>query len=200
MGLTVVPKGEIATIVTSLEMLERTRAAPLPQTPLRLVRWQKQAVDKYRALFRRIGEPWLWFSRLEMSDPELKAIIHDVDVELFAVQDPKGIEVGILELDFRTLGQCELAFVGLIPELAGQGFGRWLMAHALNFAWSRKSVTRVWVHTCTLDHPGALRFYQRSGFKPFETLIETFPDPRLKGIHPMDAAPHIPLINCANAV
>src|SRR3546814_7755973 len=61
----------------------------------------------------------------------------------------------MLELDFRHPGQCELSYVGLVPDLAGQGHGRWLMAHALALAW-RKGVARVWVHTCTLDHPAAL--------------------------------------------
>jgi GNAT superfamily N-acetyltransferase len=192
-GLTTIPRGEIGTIVTALEMLERPKPAPLPSSALRLVRWENQSAEKYRTLFRRVGAPWLWFSRLAMQDDELTAIIHDPNVTLFAVCDPKGIEVGILELDFRQPGACELAFVGLVPELTGGGHGRWLMAHALMLAW-RKEVNRVWVHTCTLDHPSALGFYGRSGFVPYETAIETFPDPRLIGIHPRDAAPHIPLL------
>ncbi len=193
MGLTPVPKGELATIVTALEMLQRPRPAPLPASPLRLVRWETQTPEKYRTLFRRIGAPWLWFSRLILSDAELTAIIHHADVTLFAVTDPRGIEVGLLELDFRKGSQCEISFFGLVPELTGQGHGRWLMAQTLMLAW-RKDVTRVWVHTCTLDGPSALGFYRKSGFVPFSTSIETFPDPRLIGILPRDAAPQIPLL------
>src|SRR3546814_1435433 len=87
----------------------------------------------------------------------------------------------MLELDFRHPGQCELSYVGLVPDLAGQGHGRWLMAHALALAW-RKGVARVWVHTCTLDHPAALGFYRASGFTPIRRTIETFADPRALGV------------------
>jgi hypothetical protein len=50
------------------------------------------------------------------------------------------------------------------------------------------------VHTCTLDHPAALGFYRRHGFVPTKRTIETFPDPRLLGVLPADAAPHIPCL------
>lgn len=193
MALIRVDDGEIATIVTSLAMAARPRPRPLPPSSLRLDRWRAPAPDRYRALFRRIGAPWLWFSRLAMADAELMAIIGDARIEVFAVSDTRGIEVGMLELDFRHAGTCELSFLGLVPEITGRGDGRWLMANALALAW-RADVGRVWVHTCTLDHPRALGFYVASGFTPFARAIETFADPRLAGHLPADAAPHIPLI------
>ncbi|MEG3123693.1 GNAT family N-acetyltransferase [Sphingomonas sp. GB1N7] len=191
MGLTPVAQDEVATIVTTLEMTKRPPARPLPESRLRLVRWEAPSPDKYRALFRRVGAPWLWFSRLLMDDAALTAIVRHPDVRIFAATDPAGIEVGMLELDFRNPATCELSYVGLIPELTGQGHGRWLMAHALMLAWA-KGVERVWVHTCTLDHPSALGFYRASGFTPVSRTIETFPDPRISGALPADAAPQIP--------
>jgi GNAT superfamily N-acetyltransferase len=189
-----IPDGHIAAIVTSLEMTERPPLRPMPAGELRLERWEAPALEKYRLLYRRVGEPWLWFSRLVMADDELAAIIHHPDVMIWAVSDRRGIEVGILELDFREAGQCELAFFGLIPALNGKGHGRWLMAMALQAAWARKGVERLWVHTCTLDAPGALGFYIKSGFRPYQRQLETFPDPRLTGHLPREAAPQIPII------
>jgi GNAT superfamily N-acetyltransferase len=192
-----VKRGELAAIVTSLEMRARPRPAPLPATRFRLVRWDKPAPDKYRALFRRIGEKWLWFSRLLLDDAALIAIIHDPAVSIYAVTDPAGVEIGMLELDFRIAGQCEIAFFGLVTELAGKGHGRWLMAQAIALGW-RKDVTRLWVHTCTLDHPSALGFYRAQGFIPFARAIETFADPRLIGVLPRDAAPQVPLLTATS--
>ena len=196
MGVTPIKAGEIGTIVTALEMTVRPSLKVIPPCPLSLTRWKATTVEKYRILFTRVGGPWLWFSRLVMDDAAVATIIHDEGVEIHAVCSPMGIEVGILELDFRISGQCELAYVGLVPELAGQGHGRWLMAHALNMAW-RKGVDRVWVHTCTLDHPGALGFYRRSGFLPYLQSVEIFADPRLLGVLPRYIAPHIPLLESA---
>jgi GNAT superfamily N-acetyltransferase len=195
--LTPVLPGELAAIVTSLQMRERPRARPLPASSLRLARWPSPTVETYRALFRRIGEPWLWFSRLLLDDAALAAIIHDPDVTIYVVRDRAGLEVGMLELDFRKSGECEIAFFGLIPELNGQGHGRWLMTHALMLGW-RRDVTQMWVHTCTLDHPSALNFYRAQGFTPFALAIESFADPRLLGILPRTAAPHAPLLDPAS--
>jgi GNAT superfamily N-acetyltransferase len=189
-----IPDGHVAAIVTSLEMTAKPPLRPTPASELRLERWEAPSLEQYRMLYRRIGEPWLWFSRLTMTDEELAAIIHDPDVMIRPVIDRRGFEGGILELDFREAGQCEIAFFGLIPELNGKGHGRWLMAMALQLGWARAGVERMWVHTCTLDGPGALGFYIKSGFVPYQRQLETFPDPRLSGHLPMDAAPQIPLL------
>ena len=192
--------GELAAVVTYLEMTERPRAEP-PASTLQLRRVGEPTADQYRALFRRIGAPWLWFSRLTMPDDELEAIIRDPRVELFEVAAVEAV-VGMLELDFREPGQCELAFIGLVPELAGKGHGRWLLAEAVRHAW-REGIERVHVHTCSLDHPAALSAYRRAGFTPYKRAVERFPDPRLLGILPKDCAPQVPLLGteaCASAV
>ena len=193
MGLTPVADTQVATIVTSLEMRDKPPLRPMPDSRLRLAEWVRPSPDKYRALFRRVGEPWLWFSRLVMDEARLLDIIHDPDVSIYAVTDASGIEVGMLELDFREPNACELSYFGLVPELAGRGNGRWLMAHALHLAWI-KWIDRVWVHTCTLDHPRALGFYLAAGFTAYKRTIETFDDPRVAGLLPADAAPHVPLL------
>ena len=150
----------------------------MPQSTLRLRRVAEPDPDDYRRLFRQVGAPWLWFSRLAMSDDELAAIIERPGVELFEVAAVEPV-VGMLELDFRVEGECELAFIGLVPELAGQGHGRWLLAEALQPARWREGVKRVHVHTCTLDHPAALAAYRRAGFAAYKRALERFPDPRL---------------------
>jgi GNAT superfamily N-acetyltransferase len=184
--------GELAAVVTFLEMHERPEGE-VSASPLSLRRIEKPDVDRYRELFRLIGAPWLWFSRLIMDDEKLTAIIADPDVELYAVADEQGRDAGMLELDFREPGQCELAFIGLVPELSGKGHGRWLLLEALSGAW-RDGVTRVHVHTCSLDHPAALAAYRRAGFTPYKRAVERFPDPRLLDILPKDCAPQIPLL------
>ena len=192
--LTPVIPGELAAVVTSLEMRDRPKPRPLPASPLRLLPWRDATPDAYRTLFRRVGAPWLWFSRLMLDDAALAAIIHDTAVDVYAVVDRAGIEIGMLELDSRASGECEIAFFGLVPELTGKGHGDWLMAHALALGW-RSQVKRMWVHTCTLDHPGALGFYRRHGFTPFARAVETFADPRLIGVLPREVAPQTPLID-----
>ncbi len=191
--MTPVPDDHVATIVTDLEMRRRPPLRPVPDSGLQLIRWARPTLENYRTLFARIGTPWLWFSRLVIPDAALRTIIEDDAVEIYAVCDRNGAEVGMLELDFRKSPECEIAYFGLVPELAGKGHGRWLMAHTLAMAW-RADIDCVWVHTCTLDHPSALNFYRAQGFVAIRREIETFPDPRLTGHLPRDAAPQIPLL------
>ena len=187
-----VSDGELAAVVTFLEMRE-SHGVDIPSSPLSLRRIENPQPSAYRELFRKVGSRWLWFSRLIMDDASLAAIIQDPGVELLAVVDENGSDVGLLELDFREPGECELAFVGLVPELSGHGHGRWLLSEAVSRAW-REGVSRVHVHTCTLDHPAALGAYRRAGFTPYRRAIERFADPRLIGALPRDCAPQIPLI------
>ena len=191
-GYSDVPAGKIATVVTHLEMTARPALRPDPLGAWTLRRVEIPNLDWFRDLYRRVGEEWLWFSRLQMLDADLAAIIHSPLVEVYALEQD-GRDEGLLELDFRVSGQCELAFFGVTAKLIGSGAGNWLMNRALERAWSR-DVARVWVHTCTLDHPRALAFYQRAGFRPFRRQIEIADDPRLDGTVSRSAARHVPII------
>ena len=191
-GYSDVPAGKIAAVVTHLEMTVRPAPRPDPDGAWTLRRVDAPALDWYRDLYGRVGRPWLWISRIRMPDAELSAIIQSPLVEVYALEH-EGRDEGLLELDFRDAGQCELAFFGVTPKLIGSGAGRWLMNRTLELAWSRP-VGRVWVHTCTFDHPAALAFYQRSGFRAFRRQIEVADDPRLDGTAPRDVARHVPMI------
>ena len=191
-GYHAVPAGMIATIVTSLEMFAPPALRPEASDPnWRLERLAPDPTE-YRGLYRTVGEDWLWFDRLRLTDAELVAIIGSPDVEVYRLSDGSD-GVGLLELDFRGEGQCELVLFGLSRTLIGGRAGRWLMNRAIERAWSRP-IQRFRVHTCTLDHPSALDFYRRSGFRPFRREVEIAEDPRLAGLHAKDAAPHIALL------
>jgi GNAT superfamily N-acetyltransferase len=192
-GYSDVPTGKLAAVVTCLEMCERPAVRPDPrEAPWRLRRIDLPDVDWYRELFRRVGAEWLWYSRLVMPLPALSEILDSPDNEVYAL-DAAGTDEGLLELDFRAPGQCELAFFGLTRAIQGRGAGRWLMNRALEKAWSRP-ISRLWVHTCTLDHPDALGFYLRSGFTAYARRIEVADDPRLSGVAERTAAPHVPIV------
>ncbi len=192
-GYSAIPAGMLVNVVTCLDMRRKPKpkpARPMEQ-PMALERMEKADLTAYRTLFRAVGQDWLWLSRLVMPDDQLRDILASPDVEVYVLTGPNR-QLGLLELDFREKGQCELAFFGLVPEAIGHGAGRFLMDQALSKAWSRP-ISRLWVHTCTFDHPAAAGFYRRSGFVPYEFMVEVTPDPRLTGHLPRQVAPHVPL-------
>ena len=197
MGLTrvaPVARGQIATIVTSLEMRQRPVAIVPAKSALKLVEWLRPIpADAYRDLYRQIGQPWLWAGRLAIDAASLPVILNAPTTQVLAATRRDGTRVGLLELDFAVPGACEIVHFGLVPDVIGRDHGLWLLAHALRLAWV-PGITRVWLHTSSRDHPGALDFHRRNGFVPFERRVEIHDDPRLTGIHPVTVASWLPII------
>jgi len=194
LGYSPLPAGCVANLMTCLEML--APPAPQPERPsppgIAVEPWPAPDLDAYRALFRRVGENWLWTSRLLMPDDALRRTLHDPATQVHALTRD-GTRIGLMEMDFRTEGECELVYFGVAEDAIGQGFGRLLMSYAIARAWAAP-IRRFWLHTCTFDHPAALGFYVRSGFRPYAMMVEVHPDPRLTGHLPRTAAPQVPIL------
>ena len=194
-GYADVPAGKIAAVVTHMEMTARPARRPDPRGAWTLRKVAHPGTDWFRELYLRIGAEWMWYARMKMSDADLAAKIQSPHVDVCALVH-EGRDEGLLELDFREAGACEIGMFGVTANLFGTGAGRWLMDRTLELAWSR-DVSRVWLHTCTFDHPTALALYQRSGFRPFRRQIVVGDDPRLDGTVSRDVARHVPVIeNC----
>lgn len=187
-----VPPGKVATVVTQLEMTKRadTRPVPAPDGWM-LTRITHPDRDWYRALFRKVGEDWLWYGRAVLGDADLDTILKDPKLHVYTLR--RGdVDGGLMELDFRTAGACELAYFGLTSDLIGSGAGRYLMNEAIERAWAA-NITRFHVHTCTMDSPQALAFYRRSGFEPVAQKIEIADDPRIYHGYDRALARHVPI-------
>jgi GNAT superfamily N-acetyltransferase len=193
-GYYVLPPGKLANVVTCLEMTRKPsgEAKSLPEG-FRLTPVDAADLDAYRAVFRKVGENWMWFSRLIMAPERLHGILTHPAIDSFILRQGEN-PVGLLELDFSHPPECELAFFGLSQDVIGQGVGRALMDAAIAKAWARP-ISRLWVHTCHFDHPAAQQFYRRSGFVPYQLMIEIHDDPRLAGHLPRSASPHVALLD-----
>ena len=172
--------------ITYLEMTEQPARGPARPPRLTekiaLMRAERPTVGFYRYLYNAVGGSWLWYERNQLSDEALAAIIQDEMVEV-CVLYYGGTPAGYAELDFRQERDVELAYFGLIPDYIGLGLGSYLLDWAVDTAWSRQP-SRLWVHTCTLDHPAALPVYQKAGFMPYDQETVKIQDPRANGARP----------------
>lgn len=191
-GYTPLPQGRLATLTTYLRAEIPARAAiPSLPMPFRLERLKGADVARYRALFRAVGEPWLWFGHLEKTEAQIAALLDDPAYECYALAG--GRDAGLLSLDFRDKERAWLDYFGLVPGAIGEGLGRGLIRMGFAYAAARKCPA-LHVHTCTFDHPKALAFYMKNGFMPYERAIECFDDPRIIGLLPREAAPWLPIV------
>jgi GNAT superfamily N-acetyltransferase len=176
----------ISDVVTYLEMTERPAHTPLPMPlgKLALMRAEPCTVSFYRYLYAAVGERWLWFERRLWSDEKLEAVIARKTTEI-SVLYVGGVPAGYFELDRSQAETVELAYFGLVSDFIGRRLGPWLLEQAVLAAW-RGATRRLWVHTCTFDHPRAIVLYQRAGFTVYDRREVSFPDPRVAGPLPRD--------------
>lgn len=79
-----------------------------------------------------------------------------------------GAPAGYFELEKHHDGSVGVVYFGLLPEFQGRGLGKYMLTETAEAAWAL-GASRVWLHTCTLDHPGALANYLGRGFQSFKT-------------------------------
>jgi ribosomal protein S18 acetylase RimI-like enzyme len=193
-GYFVLPRGKLANFCVYLEMPAPpvTPAEPLTPDGLTLVPLTGKDAARYQALFRAVGERWLWAGNIAKTQTQIAGMLDAPSWETWAVAGQPG-DLGLLQIEYTAERGAELVYFGVVPEAIGQGLGRWLMELAMARAFSRPA-HRLWLHTCNFDHPDALAFYRRAGFQIYATGFELMDDPRIAGILPPEAAPHVPLV------
>ena len=138
------------------------RDVPPPREGVTVVHAKKPTVSYYRFLYNTVGHAYHWSSRSKLTDAELTTLLHDPRNEVH-VLFADGVPAGFVEFDRRVEGEVEITQFGLLPEFVGQGLGKYFLQWAVDRAWSY-GIRRLWLHTCTLDHPIALANYQKGGF------------------------------------
>ena len=188
------PRGKLANACTYLEMTAPPASKARCPTPegIQLERLTGKDVARFRELYRAIGEPWLWASHLTKSAEQVAQFLDDATRETVAAASPQG-DIGLLQLEYDGKGSAEIVYFGLVTGAIGSGIGRWLVEEAVARVFA-KSVQRLWLHTCNFDHPKALGFYQAAGFRIYATGFEIMDDPRVQGLLPKTAAPHVPMV------
>ncbi len=125
----------------------------------------KISVNLYKKIYKEVGSKYNWISRLKLNEKELKEIVHNKNVEIY-LMTVKGLFVGFLELDYRSLKEIKIVHLGLTESFIGKGYGKILLNFAINKA-KKIGITPLILQTNSLDHPNALMFYQKNGFQVF---------------------------------
>jgi len=126
----------------------------------------------FRYLYAEVGRDYHWIDRLPWTDAQVQSYLADpgVSVWLLTVAGTLG---GYFELrrDAPTgdddNASTEIAYFGLLPGFTGRGLGAHLLTEAVETAWAG-GAQRIWLHTCSLDHPAAIANYIKRGFTVFK--------------------------------
>jgi GNAT superfamily N-acetyltransferase len=151
---------------TYLEMTapSELRPAPTPVPAPRIERVGECPTSFFRYLYAEVGRAYHWTDRLGWTEEAIHRHLDDAAVSLWLLTW-EAAPAGYFELKEDRERGVEIAYFGLLPEYVGRGWGKFLLTEAVRAAWSL-GASRVWLHTCTLDHPAALPNYLRRGFRP----------------------------------
>lgn len=137
-----------------------------PPDGVRLERVEHCPLGFFRFLYAEVGKQYYWRDRLTWSDEQIIEYLNG-PVWVWVLYQG-GAPGGYFELKRHEDGSIEVAYFGLMPHAVGRGLGTLLLTRAVEEAWAL-GTNRVWLHTCTLDHPAALPNYLKRGFKQVRT-------------------------------
>ena len=127
----------------------------------------KDNFDFNKFFYKQIGKRHQWVDRLIWQDNDWLKYISNENLRTYILKKENDL-VGYFELIFNN-NDCEIAYFGILEEFIGKGYGGFLLSEALKIGF--KKANRIWVHTCSLDHPNAIENYKSRGMKIFKTEI-----------------------------
>jgi GNAT superfamily N-acetyltransferase len=161
---------EVIRTYLELRSPEQLRASPTTDPAVQFVRLESIAIERYRYLYRAVGDRWYWHDRSAWTDERIAVHLSLPNVSVWECV-AGGQTAGFFELVTHDDGSVEIAYFGLVEEFIGRGLGKAMLTRAAEQAWLL-GASRVWLHTCTLDSPRALPNYLARGFE--ETRKEVY--------------------------
>lgn len=152
-------------VTTYLEMLSPGQLRPKRCADGRLqIRERAQGDWRFnRDLYFAVGADWAWTDKRHWTKEQWQEYALAPDLGTFAGYCGDTL-AGYYELRRDGEGGMEIAYFGLLPAFIGAGLGGALLTDAIERSWRMTAaINRVWVHTCTRDHPRALANYQARG-------------------------------------
>jgi GNAT superfamily N-acetyltransferase len=153
-------------VITTLEMTRpplKRHSCPIGLQPV-ILKMSAPDIAYYKYLYRAVGRKYQWVSQELLSQNALTKVLEQASTQIYVLY-LDGTPAGFYEVDFSEQQKPILVHFGLLEHWQGRGVGKFLLSHALDVIWSNTDVKSCVVSTCSLDHPVALRLYQRAGFE-----------------------------------
>jgi GNAT superfamily N-acetyltransferase len=164
--------------ITHLELRSpadlRLKPAPTPDVDVVRVPIAIPAINRF--FYTAIGGDYFWLERLPWTYADWMMYLDRPEQQTWLIT-VAGVPAGYFELEHQPGDDVEIVYFGLLPQFTARGLGGWSLGEAASRAWEM-GAKRVWVHTCDLDHAGALPNYLARGFQVFkvETKEEKLPE------------------------
>jgi GNAT superfamily N-acetyltransferase len=158
-----VPMTQVTRTYLEMRSPDEVVSVATPQPEPHIERLRQCSAEFFRFLYEEVGRAHQWTDRLRWTDEMIRTYLATPGVSLWLMSWEKA-PAGYFELRQHADSSVEIAYFGLLPDFIGRGWGKHLLNRAVQAAW-QLGASRVWLHTCTLDHPAALPNYLKRGFR-----------------------------------
>ena len=135
---------------------------------LEVILEKEPTVDFCKFLYKEVGRDFFWRDRLKWSNQDWLDYTSNDFFKLYILKQKNEL-AGYYELLYDPkIPSMEISYFGIFKEFFGKGIGGYLLTEAILTSFNQQ-INKVWVHTCTLDHPNALKNYLARGMKVFKT-------------------------------
>ena len=120
--------------------------------------------------YKNIGKKHKWIDRLIWNEQKWIDYVSSKKVKTYVLKNKDDL-VGFFELIFHfEKKEVEIAYFGILEEYQNKKLGSFLLSEAIKKSFDQ-DISRVWLHTCSLDHKNALNNYISRGMKIFKSEI-----------------------------
>ena len=120
--------------------------------------------------YKNIGKKHKWIDRLIWNEQKWIDYVSSKKVKTYVLKNKDDL-VGFFELIFHfEKKEVEIAYFGILEEYQNKKLGSFLLSEAIKKSFNQ-DISRVWLHTCSLDHKNALNNYIARGMKIFKSEI-----------------------------
>ncbi len=151
--------------INSVKNLKRSKS---PGSNFKISEVKPPDFQLNKFFYKQIGKNHRWIDRLVWEDKKWIEYVENPNVKTFVLKDDNNL-VGYYET-IRSIynDHTEIAYFGILEEYYGKKCGGYLLSEAINKLFE-EGISRVWLHTCSLDHKNAIKNYLARGMQIFKS-------------------------------
>ena len=147
-----------------LEMRSASDLCPKDTSPdgFELNEVSNRCPELNRLLHSVVGAKWKWGGRRGWGHDRWRDFVDRQELRTWIayIHDKPA---GYGEIEMQPDGSAQITCFGLRREFIGQGFGGRFITEVVRRCWET-GASRVWLDTCSNDHPNAVNNYLARGF------------------------------------
>ena len=118
--------------------------------------------------YKQIGSDHRWIDRLVWDDQKWVSYVNNPNVKTYVLKENDDLVGYFEQIINQEKNDCEIAYFGILKEFYGKKYGAHLLSLAITKCFEKK-ISKIWLHTCSLDHENALKNYLSRGMKIFKS-------------------------------